>query len=88
VFTQHLGIRRLRRVTTYVAVAEDWIWHAILPCVAYAALLAAALLLGVARDGALYLVASVVLLLLYIGIHNAWDAALYLAVHNTREPAE
>lgn len=88
VFTLHLGIRRLRRVTTYVPVAEDWIWHAILPCVAYAALLVAALILGVARDGALYLVASIVLLLLYIGVHNAWDSALYLTVHGTKEPTE
>jgi len=86
-FTLHLGIRRLRKITTYVPVAEDWIWHAILPCVAYAALLSSALVLGVVRDGALYVVASVVLLLLYIGVHNAWDSALYLTVHGTK-PAE
>lgn len=41
----------------------------------------AALLLGMAPDFALYVVSAVVLGLLYIGIHNAWDAAVYVGAY-------
>lgn len=77
--THVFGVARMRKVTGYVPVAEDWLWYAILPSLAYAALLGATLILGLAQDFALYVVSAVVLALLYIGIHNAWDAALYIA---------
>jgi hypothetical protein len=35
----------------------------------------------VSAPAALYSVAAGALLLLYVGIHNAWDAATYMAVH-------
>jgi len=79
--THVFGVARMRKVTAYVPVTEDWLWYAILPCVAYVALLAGAVVLGMAQDFALYVVSAVVLALLYIGIHNAWDAAMYVAVY-------
>jgi hypothetical protein len=75
------SIVRMHKLQLYVAVMEDWIWHATLPFVAYAILLAAALLLGASPDVALYMVAGVMLFLLFIGIHNAWDVALYTATY-------
>lgn len=72
-------IRRARRQTTYEPVAEDWIWHAILPTFAYAVIVVAALALRAAPVPMLFVVAGMELLLIFIGIHNAWDTVAYLA---------
>lgn len=69
---------RMRRLETYAAVAEDWIWNVILPSAAYVVLLCCALLLGQAQESVLFVVAAIVLALLFIGIHNAWDVAVFL----------
>jgi hypothetical protein len=74
-----LVILRLRRPTSYRMVFEDWLWHAGLPVPAYAALLAAALALPRHTHAALFLVAGMSLLLLFTGIHNAWDTVTYIA---------
>jgi cytochrome bd-type quinol oxidase subunit 2 len=76
---------RMRRVKAYVPVAEDWIWHIILPFVAYFTLATCAVFLWQGRDDSLYFVGAAALLLLYIGIHNAWDTATWMAVHG-RDP--
>jgi len=75
---------RMRRLEQYEAVPEDWVWYAGLPFVAYAALLTAAFMLSSFREAALLIVAAVVLLLLLIGIHNAWDIALFTATYRER----
>ncbi len=77
-------IARMRRQKAYAPVGEDWIWHALLPLIAYVCLLGSAAVVWVGPDAALYSVAAGALLLLYIGIHNAWDAAMYMAVHNRK----
>ena len=65
--------RRIRRQSEYRPMHEDWLWFLALPLLAYAALLLGGiLLLGEPRD-ALFVVAGAVLLLLFVGIHNAWD---------------
>lgn len=76
------SIRRARRQTGYALVLEDWIWHVILPVVAYGALLGAAYQLRAHSVGALFVVAGVALLLLFIGIHNAWDTVIFIALDN------
>jgi hypothetical protein len=76
--------RRARRQTEYVPVLEDWIWHAALPLLAYAALLAAAVVLPGSARQALFAVGASAVLLLFIGIHNAWDAVTYIAITRTR----
>jgi hypothetical protein len=78
-------LRRARRQKAYKPVMEDWIWHIMLPLVAYAGLLAAGLLFRGSGETALFLVAGAALILLYVGIHNAWDTATYLA---TARPPE
>jgi len=60
-------------------VLEDWVWHAVLPMTAYAALFVGAAGLSHGQIWALFLIAAVSLLLLGIGIHNAWDTVTYLA---------
>jgi hypothetical protein len=75
-----VGIVRMKRQTGYTPVMEDWVWHAILPVAAYSALTLAGLLLWWSPHLALHLIASMALSLLFIGMHNAWDAAVYIAM--------
>jgi len=63
---------------------EDWVWHILLPAAAYAAVLLAALLLGRSATGPLFGIAVATLLLLCIGIHNAWDTVTYLTFSTLR----
>jgi hypothetical protein len=74
-----LVVRAARRQKGYQPVLEDWIFHAILPTASYASLLAAGVLMRSHPEHALYVVALVSLLLLLVGIHNAWDSAVYMA---------
>ena len=69
--------RRLRSQKAYQPVFEDWLFHALLPFAAYATLAASACAARAHTYGALFSVAATALLLLFIGIHNAWDAVTY-----------
>ena len=69
--------RRMRRQTAYRPEFEDWLFHGLLPFVAYGTLVASALAARSDVQEALFGVGAAVLLLLLIGIHNAWDAVLY-----------
>jgi hypothetical protein len=70
----------------YVAVWEDWLWNVVLPCLSYGALCAAAVLIGRHPDDALYAVGGASLMLLFIGIHNAWDIAVWMSLRKQDEP--
>ena len=68
---------RLRRQAAYKPELEDWLFHAALPVVAYAVLIAAPFI-GLSQPrAALFCVATAALLLMLIGIHNAWDSVTY-----------
>jgi len=69
--------RRMRVQTAYQPVFEDWLFHALLPLAAYAMLAIAALATRNHIRVALGGVAAAALLLLFIGIHNAWDTVTY-----------
>ena len=73
-------VRRARRQTDYQPVLEDWLWHTLFPLVSYTALLVAAIVLPGHPAPALFVIAAGTLLLLFIGIHNAWDNVLFIAV--------
>ncbi|MFL5383758.1 MAG: hypothetical protein ACJ8GN_14660 [Longimicrobiaceae bacterium] len=79
-----LVLRRARGQRIYVPVAEDWIWHIILPSAAYAAVLVAALLFHEGVEGPLFAIAAATVLLLCAGIHNAWDTVTYLTFNALR----
>ena len=74
-----LVVVRTIRQRSYSPVLEDWIFHAILPVVAYSSLFIASIFIVRAADNALVGIATSALLLLFIGIHNAWDAALWMS---------
>lgn len=70
--------RRMKAQTAYQSVLSDWTFHIVLPCVAHLLLLAGAVVLGVWMGTvSLFLVSAAMLLLLFVGIHNAWDAVTY-----------
>ena len=77
-------LRRARRQTDYQPVLEDWLWHTVLPLVSYTALVVAAILLLGNAVPALFVIAAATVLLLFIGIHNAWDNVTYTAIELSR----
>jgi hypothetical protein len=78
--------RRMRRQTAYTPGVEDWSFHVLLPLVAYLMFaLSAYSAYAHARD-ALFAAGAAALLLLFIGIHNAWDAIAYHVFVNMRNP--
>jgi hypothetical protein len=74
-------VRRTRRLTEYSAVLEDWLFHAVLPLAAYLSVLVAAI--GLPRTGtlSLFAVGAATLLLLFVGVHNAWDTVTYILIN-------
>lgn len=72
-----LVIRRMRVQTAYQPEFEDWLFHVVLPMAAYLTLAASAYAAYFYLREALFAVAAAVLLLLFTGIHNAWDAITY-----------
>jgi hypothetical protein len=79
-------VRHASRQTDYAPVLEDWIWHGALPLIAYAALLAAAVLLQREPVPSLFVLGGTALLLLFVGIHNAWDSVVYIALRRRQRP--
>ena len=73
-------VRRARRVTNYTPELEDWIWHCVLPLIGYVTLFVGAATLTLSHVPALFAIATFALLLLFVGIHNAWDTVTYITV--------
>ena len=86
--TLYSGLVTLRamRQTVYRLVAEDWIWHITLPIAAQIMVLAASVALPRRPSWALFDLASAVLLLLFVGIHNAWDGVTYMVSQHQSGP--
>ena len=80
--------RRLRVQIAYKPVLEDWLFHVLLPIAAYAAMAVSACVACSHERPALFLVAASALLLLFIGIHNAWDIVTYRVFVQKREQRE
>jgi hypothetical protein len=69
--------RRIHRQDVYKPECEDWLFHALLPLAAYAILTASSFMAFTYMHTALFGIGGAALLLLFIGIHNAWDAVSY-----------
>jgi ABC-type transport system involved in multi-copper enzyme maturation permease subunit len=78
--------RRMRVQTVYHPEFEDWLFHVLLPLAAYATLALSAFAASSHLREALFGVGAAALLLLFIGIHNAWDAVTYHVFVNKRNP--
>jgi hypothetical protein len=77
--------RRVRRQTAYRPDLEDWSFHSLLPFAAYAVLALSALAAHAHAREALLGVGGATLLLLFIAIHNAWDAVSYFVFVRMRK---
>ncbi len=79
-----IAIRWERRQTEYQSKPADWLWYRIVPLVAYAALVVAAIVLPGSPAPALFAIGAVAVLLLLTGIRNAWDSVSYLAIERSQ----
>lgn len=69
--------RRLWIQSSYKPVFEDWMFHCFLPFAAYITLAVSAYAVHLRAYIPMFGVGAAALLLLFVGIHNAWDAATY-----------
>jgi hypothetical protein len=69
--------RRMRRQTVYQPEFEDWLFHTLLPLAAYATLALSAFAAPSHTREALFGVGAAALLLLFMGVHNAWGSVSY-----------
>lgn len=77
--------RRVRAQTAYTPQSEDLLFHLVLPSLAYATLAASWYAVRFNLRGALFAVGAAVLVLLLVGIHNAWDTVTYHIITHKRE---
>ena len=83
-------LRRMRRMPHYQSTLEDWLWYMALPLLASMMLIAAAVMLQKNSNPslALYLIGSAMMLLLIVGIRNAWDNVTFLALKRSHTHPE
>ena len=80
-----LVLKRARVQMSYTPVLEDWIFHVVLPVLAYAALATAGFILRAHPEEALFTLGTAALVLLFVAIHNAWDTVTYIVVVRRQE---
>lgn len=73
--------RRTQRQEGYVPVFEDWLWHVILPFLSYTLMLIGAIVMLSDTTIALFMLGTTALILLFAGIHNAWDTVTFLVTN-------
>jgi hypothetical protein len=78
--------RRIRRQALYEPLIEDWFWYLAAPLTAYAVLLLGGVAMEFRPAGALFPIGGAVLLLLFAGIHNAWDMVTFAAQARSQKP--
>src|SRR5262249_27370198 len=69
--------RRMRKQSVYSPEFEDWFFHVLLPLAAYAILALSPFAARSHTREVLFAVGAAALLLLFTGIHNAWDGVAY-----------
>jgi len=76
---------RMRVQTAYKPAFWDWLYYALVPLAAYAILILSAFMAPSHMIEALFGVGAAALLLLFIGIHNAWDSVAYLVFYSKQD---
>jgi hypothetical protein len=70
----------------YSPFVSDWVWNIVLPAFGYLSLLAAAFLMPPYPPLSLDIVAVATLVLLTVGIHNAWDVVVWFTTERHAHP--
>jgi len=78
-----LVIQRMRKIPHRQTPLKDWLWYMAFPLIAYIVLIIAALAFPADPTLPLYIVSAVMVLLLFLGIRNAWDLVTYFAVERS-----
>jgi hypothetical protein len=74
------------RLREYQPVGADWIWHGAFPIIAYIGFLIVAVVVCTGHvAGGLRLLAADTVFILLTAIHNAWDAAVWVALSASRK---
>jgi hypothetical protein len=81
-------VGRMRRVPHYQSTLEDWLWYVSFPLLCQVLLIVAAFVLPENPVAALYIVGLAMMLLLLVGIRNAWDNVTFLAVERAHSENE
>ncbi len=81
--------RRMRTQAAYRPIFEDWLFHVGLPLASYAILALTSFAAAAHTREALFGVGGAALVLLFVGIHNAWDSVSYhVFVHKAATSTE
>ena len=80
--------RRMRVQTAYKPEFEDWVFHFLLPSASYAILALSAFAAPSHTHEALFGAGAAGLLLLFIGIHNAWDSVATMCLSTNAIPTK
>jgi hypothetical protein len=72
--------RRMRQIPHYQTPLKDWLWYIAFPLLVYIVLIIAAIALPANPALTLYVISAAMLVLLFLGIHNAWDLVTFFAL--------
>jgi hypothetical protein len=70
--------QRMKMQKSYRPEFEDWLFYVLLPLIGYGVLVASAIIAPSYIRAGLFGVGTAALMMLFIGIHNAWDAIAYI----------
>ncbi len=74
---------RARQLRMYTPDLEDWVCYTVLPLISYGAVLAGAIFLPAAPGEALFAFGGAALLLVLLGIRNAWDVVTFITMRQS-----
>ena len=80
--------KRIRSQNVYDPVAEDWLFYVVLPLAGHLALVVAAIASRWDDSSSLFVVGASAVLMLFIGIHNAWDTTTWHVFTKPKEDAD
>lgn len=77
-------VRRMRHVPDYPTPLKDWLWYMVFPLGAYIAVIVAAIALATDPSLALSIISLAMVVLLFLGVHNAWDLVVFILIERSR----
>jgi hypothetical protein len=80
--------KRMKIQTAYTPNAKDWLFYFLLPLAAYALIALCAYGALSHMTEALFGIGAAALLLMFTGIHNAWDSIVYLVLFTTKHECD